>query len=171
MRSALIDLPTACKPNGGLEDPSYPEASYQFRTAAAALKAAAALGLEISLPSFLLARVTTLRRWKGGNLMVWVRRMDGDPGLPGWLAKRDRWVRCFDLVIPRPTFAKPVPVRYTTAGHWQVQEDDGEWISQPYIVARYALHDPCFTGRIREILSACRRNPVDLSDLQATLNQ
>jgi hypothetical protein len=173
MRTALIDLATACVPNGGVEDPDRPPRDcYHFPTAAEALKAIATLGLEITLPPAFLARPTMLlSSWPCSDLIAWVQRLSGDPVLPGWKATGNNWIRSFDLVIPRPTFAKPVPVRYTTAGHWQVQEDDGEWISQPYIVARYALHDPCFTGRIREILANCRRKPVDPFDPQPALDQ
>lgn len=164
MRTALIDLSTACVPNGGVEDPDRSRNCYHFPAAAEALKAIVALGLEINLPPAFLGRPTVLLRSRlDGGLFVWVRRLSGDPVLPGWMAAGDKWSRAFDLVIPRPEFTKPVPIRYTTAGRWQVQNDDGTWPNRSLCIARSALHDPAFSGHIQDILADCRRNPVDPS--------
>ena len=93
----LPDLSTAAKAHGGTEDPDK-LGQYVFSKATEALEAAQALGQKMEVTRELLERETRLKAAKDGRLAVEITKKKGDDkiSMPGWLAKKDRWVRVFD---------------------------------------------------------------------------
>jgi hypothetical protein len=88
-------LSVACKAMGGNELEN--GKGFEFGTATAAIKAAAAIGQKIDLPDHFLLRPTVLKRNKDGRLVIEIRKADGDPNLPGWAgANKKFWARVFN---------------------------------------------------------------------------
>jgi hypothetical protein len=92
----LPDLRTASKAAGGLEDPEKNE--WVFPAAAKAIEAAAAMGQEIKLDPTMLGRETQLKLHRDGRLIVSVTKEKGDSDdkMPGWLAKKNKWIRKYE---------------------------------------------------------------------------
>ncbi len=84
------DLSVAAKANGGIEDPE--KGGYVFPSAAPALEAAKALGQKIALMDAMMDRETQLKSGRDGRLVVQIEKRDDDK-MPGWLLKKDKWVR------------------------------------------------------------------------------
>jgi hypothetical protein len=89
------DLATACKLNGGLEDEG--GGSFVFPDPATAAKAAEALGQTLDLAGAPTDRKVTLKAQKDGRLVVNIERKKDDTPLEGWLDKKGKWVRVFDI--------------------------------------------------------------------------
>ena len=88
------DLSVAAKAHGGVEDPD--KGGYVFDHATQALEAAEALGQKIDLLDAMMGRETRLASHRDGRLVVQIEKLEGEK-LPGWLAKKDKWVRIFDV--------------------------------------------------------------------------
>lgn len=90
------DLATACKAHGGIEDPEKHE--WVFTTADQAIQAAAALGQQISIDPSMANREARLKLSRDNRLIVYVTKEEHDTQeqMPGWLAKKNRWIRQFE---------------------------------------------------------------------------
>ena len=88
------DLAIAAKVHGGIEDPEH--GGFAFETATEALEAAAVLGQKIDLMETLMDRPARLKAHRDGRLVAQIDRKEGDNPLPGWLKKKDKWVRIFE---------------------------------------------------------------------------
>jgi hypothetical protein len=96
------DLALAAKAHGGIEDPD--KHGYVFPSPEYAMKAATILGQpETPIDPLFAGRKTTLKPHKDGRLVVEIERTKDDADKPepkGWLAKKTKWVRVFQTVIP-----------------------------------------------------------------------
>jgi hypothetical protein len=90
------DLATACKAHGGLEDPE--KNDWVFSSASRAIEAAAAMGQKIEIDAALKHRAARLKLSRDGRLIVYITKEENDTQeqMPGWLAKKDKWVRKFE---------------------------------------------------------------------------
>ena len=75
------------------------KAQFVFNEAARALEAAEALGQKIDLLDEMMDRETRLKSGKDGRLAVEIEKREGRRAktMPGWIAKKDKWVRIFDV--------------------------------------------------------------------------
>ena len=91
------DLVDAAKAHSGLEDPDK-EGQYIFNRAEDAMAAAEALGQKVNVAQDLMDRETRLKTSKSGRLAVEIAKHKGDDKvpMPGWIAKKDKWVRLFE---------------------------------------------------------------------------
>ena len=93
-----VDLATAAKRGGGIEDPD--RGGYVFKTPDEAVRVAKMLGQgDIAVDTIFADRKTTLKAHKDGRLVVEIERRKGDAELKepeGWLAKKTKWVRVFE---------------------------------------------------------------------------
>ncbi len=87
-------LGAACKMHGGLEDEG---GGFVFSDPEAAARAAEAIGQKLELKDVPEGRKITLKAQKDGRLVVNIEREKGDDERPGWLDKKNRWVRIFDV--------------------------------------------------------------------------
>jgi hypothetical protein len=88
-------LASACKTQGGIEDES---GGFVFTDPAKAVKAAEAIGQPLDLDVAALgSRKIILKGHRDGRLVVSIQREQEDTELPGWLTKKGKWVRVFDV--------------------------------------------------------------------------
>ncbi len=97
--NCVPDLPTAAKAFGGAEDTDRPG---EFLLATGeAIKAAAALGEQVTLPARLCDRPARLRVAKDGRLIFSFARLEGDNDVSGWAAKGKNWSRFLARLRPK----------------------------------------------------------------------
>ena len=101
-------MATACKTLGGVEDI---DGGFVFRKSADAKRAAALLGQEFEVAQEHANRHTTLKAHKDGRLIVQVEREKSDPALLGWLDKKGKWTRIFDVKTEQKEDYAPWPER------------------------------------------------------------
>jgi hypothetical protein len=129
------DLAVAAKAMGGVERQN--GGGFVFDTASKALEAAEALGRKISVPEKMEGRETVLKRNKDGRLIIEIQKRDGDEGMAGWEAKKDKWARVFDTQTDRKRddvghaeYDSMLRQLVTPAGEdagWYLKGKDGEW--------------------------------------------
>jgi hypothetical protein len=140
--NAAPDLGAACKANGGVKDPI--KGGFVFDMASNALLSAKMLGAAITLPEKLMHRETRLAASKEGNLIAFVELREGDAGMEGWLAKKDQWVREYDVKVVFPRTFRNLPVRVlVTPEHEEagivVLSKAGTWDAHGAKKVEYAL--------------------------------
>jgi hypothetical protein len=91
------DLGIAAKAYGGVEDADK-VGQYVFEEMSQAIKAAATLGQEIN-PINDMDRETRLKTTKDGRLTMEITKKDEDEKMPGWLEKKNKWIRIFDVKL------------------------------------------------------------------------
>ncbi len=134
----IPDFDTACKMFGGISDGG----SYVFTSLRKAAEVGEALGQPLRLNAALLDRETRLTLTPQGKLKVSVKRLKDDPAsLPGYIDKKDNWVREFDKEIERGgdrtdevdwdshvrSLLTPVGASYG----WVAKNQTGDWTQQP----------------------------------------
>jgi hypothetical protein len=88
------DLQSSARYHGGLEDPS---GGFEFLEAESAANAAVSLGASVEIAPQLAARKATLKPHKDGRLVMEIKGETGDPGMNGWILKKDKWVKIFSI--------------------------------------------------------------------------
>jgi len=134
-------LAAACKLYGGLEDEG--AGGFVFADAENAAKAAEAIGQKIDLKDIHGSRKITLKSQKDGRLVVHVekKKEDLNTDLPGWLEKKNKWVRVFDVKTDETDDAEDNAGKYdrivrcletAAEGHtgWVTKGEKG-WVRQP----------------------------------------
>ena len=125
----------------GVEDPD--QGGFVFTAATEAVKAAHVLGQEIQLPDEKMRnRRTVLKAHKDGRLVVQIESAKDDRQAPGWLDKKGKWVRVFDVKIDAEkkddlgstqydNIIRALKTAAKQFAGWAVRDNDGEWDWQP----------------------------------------
>ena len=116
---------------------------FVFAEADDAAKAAEAIGQKLDLEGHPFDRKVTLKSQKDGRLVVHDRAKTEDlnDGLPGWLEKKNKWVRVFDVKTDQTTMPTTTPASTTTSSAawkrppkehagWVTKKEKG-WVRQP----------------------------------------
>lgn len=138
---------------GGVEDDS--KGGFHFDETAQAISAVNAIGAEIKLPegNKYEGRHTVLRKHKDGRLIVEIDKFTGDHGFEGWVDKKKKWVRVYNIntevseeVTDYSQFDSVVrsirtPSNVDAGWMIRVQGDskDGVWVKHPESNAKKVL--------------------------------
>ena len=148
-----LDLATAAKTRGGIEDPD--KVGYTFRTPDDAIQAAKTLGQDdITVDPMFDGRKTLLKAHKDGRLVMEIERKKGDAELTepdGWLAKKTKWVRVFETIIgdkrnddlgltEYDNLIRAIETSAKQFVGWVIQKS-GEWIGNPGINVKMLLQN------------------------------
>jgi hypothetical protein len=136
------DFVTACKSHGGVEDPE--KGDWVFSRADKAIKAAEALGQKIDIDPAMFGREVRLKLSRDNRLIISVARDDSDTQdqMPGWLAKKDKWIRKYekklednpDDELGLNDYDAILRTLVTPAGDsagWVCRLENGSWSRQP----------------------------------------
>ena len=158
-----VDLATAARAKGGLEDP---KGGYIFRTAEEAMGAAAELGLGFTVNPIYAQRETKFDIHSDGRLIVSIERKENDNAgeMLGWLPKKTQWVRIFNVrsLEAQETETENYDdiVRHLIAGSddggWMLKSD-GVWRSEPLTHTTKAL---CANGVANKDMNVVIGNAV-----------
>ena len=134
------NLQTTAKAMGAQEDPD--QGGFLFKNPAEAVKAAESLGQKIQLPKGMLSedskRKARLKAHKDGRLVMHISKKgnERDKTLHGWISKKDKWVKLFDVMTDSKQDASHaeydavirqlVSPSNEDAG-WYLRADDGSW--------------------------------------------
>lgn len=140
------DLRAACRALGGLEDPS---GGFMFREAEVATRAAGYLGISFKVDSALNSRKTYIKQHRDGRVIVEVDwdANDSADKMPGWLAKKNKWIRIFNnqsnsTQEPETKSYDDICRHLITEQHedygWMVKSE-GSWIQEPLAHVKIAL--------------------------------
>lgn len=127
------DVRTASMACGGIETEKQ---GYRFATVTEAREAAFALGQPLDVPELLEGRTVHIKELPGNRVSLSIDRDANDPGVPGWVPDKRRWVKVFN--VPRAVTETEIRthenVRHVAANGkalgWVVQ-CEGKWIAQP----------------------------------------
>jgi hypothetical protein len=148
-----LDLATAAKIRGGIEDPD--KAGYTFKTPDDAIEAAKRLGQDnIAVAPMFEGRKTLLKTHKDGRLVMEIERKKGDAELAepdGWLAKKTKWVRIFETTIgdkkeddlgltEYDNLIRAIETSAKQFVGWMVHKK-GEWIGHPGVNVKMLLQN------------------------------
>jgi len=99
------DLSAASRAMGAIEDPS---GGFVFKDAHSANEAAKLLGTNPNVSPALIGRTTTLKEGKDGRLIMEIAKEDKDDAgqMPGWLPKKGKWVKIFNVNVGAPQEAE-----------------------------------------------------------------
>jgi len=144
-------LASACKMQGGVEEES---GGFVFTDIASATKAAESIGQKLDVdPAVASERKVTLRSHKDGRLVVQIERKKDDSNveLEGWLEKKGKCVRIFDVKTDQndeteDTAGKYDPlVRCLVSANLEhsgwVTKQGKEWLRQPAGQVKMMLQD------------------------------
>lgn len=163
------DILTASRTYAGIEHKS---GGYVFREAEVALKAAKMLGVDISLPNWIMTRETKLKEHKDGNLLIEIKHESADPhdAMRGWLAEKNKWSRIF--YVPRQ---KNIPSESNISGYdktirhiiSETGDDQGwvlntekSWRSEPLVNVKLHFDGSGLEAKeVKQILGSCIEKP------------
>jgi len=139
-------LSTAARSFKGNE---HPGGGYVFRIAEDAQKAALTLGVDLSLPTWALARPTKIKEHKDGRLIVEIdRESHDDPRvMTDWVDESKSWKRVFNVKIDKPSDHESRNfddvIRHIVADQggdagWVIRTDD-RWFDEPLTHVRAVL--------------------------------
>ena len=139
------DLRIASRTMGGLEDPT---GGFIFREAEVAQKAAGMLGINFDVGRLQLTREAKIKPSKDGRIVVEIKHDKNDipTEMPGWLQKKDQWVRVFNaksetIVVDNTSYDDYIRHLVTEAqedGGWVIKSDSA-WRIEPIGHIKLAL--------------------------------
>jgi len=142
-------LASAAKSNGGVEDEN--DGGFVFTDQKAAVKTAEALGQPLDLNGVPEDRRITLKSQKDGRLVVQIQRQKNDGDLPGWVDKKNKWVRVFDVSTDANDESEDNAGKYDNVVRLLAAHAEGnvgwatrathEWVKQPSGQVKYMLQN------------------------------
>lgn len=140
------DLSTVCKSYGAVEDP---KGGYIFREAEVAIQALGVLGVSFEVGNPLRSRETKVFLSKDGRLVIEVKREGSDDAsnMPGWLAKKDDWVRILNFRRQQPVEEESLDcddtvrhlVTQSNEDYGWLLHSNGSWRREPFTHVKAVL--------------------------------
>lgn len=161
------DLLSACRSNGGVEDPG---GGFNFQEAEVAMATSSALGATFTLPTYMHSRRTRLKQHKDGRLIVEITKESNDsPGdMKTWLDSKGKWIKIFNISPHIPSsldvgnYDDLVRHLVTSANEdcgWLIKTTS-EWQTEPLTHVKVALGASGYNNNeITGILGNCITKP------------